>query len=144
MTTGFIEQSGMRSILPGFEIDDFVFDPLGYSINALRGSKYFTFHVTPQSHGSYVSFETNAIDESDWMACVSKVIAIFKPNTFDIITFNMSNNSETKRCDQEFNGYQLRRHVNHKLNSGYLVTFCHFFEPIKNIETAYEITGSHS
>ncbi len=50
------KRTGIAEILPGFVIDSFLFDPMGYSLNAVNGSSYFTVHVTPQGPGSYASF----------------------------------------------------------------------------------------
>ena len=35
-------------LFTGFDLDEHVFKPMGYSCNALKGNKYFTIHVTPQ------------------------------------------------------------------------------------------------
>ena len=42
-----------------FQIDEHVFEPYGYSLNAIKDDEYYTLHVTPGDLGSYVSFETN-------------------------------------------------------------------------------------
>eukprot|EP00659_Diplonema_papillatum_P004841 gene4841-7473_t len=53
--------SGIDAILPGSCIDAAVFEPCGYSMNGLfEDTYYWTIHVTPEDHCSYVSFETNA------------------------------------------------------------------------------------
>ena len=52
--------SGIDKLIPGCLIDDYLFDPCGYSMNGLmRGGYYVTIHITPESEFSYVSFETN-------------------------------------------------------------------------------------
>eukprot|EP00128_Syssomonas_multiformis_P008775 Colp12_sorted_trinity150504_noHs@22185 len=51
--------TGISNILPGAVCDEALFDPCGYSVNALLDEAYFTIHVTPQPECSYVSFETN-------------------------------------------------------------------------------------
>jgi len=63
------EKSGVWSILPGFQVGDYLFEPMGYSLNAIRGAKYYTIHVTPQKNGSYVSFETNCVEATAARRC---------------------------------------------------------------------------
>ncbi|GLE09894.1 hypothetical protein PINS_up021833 [Pythium insidiosum] len=53
-------ESGIRDLVPGAVLDDFAFDPCGYSMNGILFDAYYTIHITPESHCSYVSFETNA------------------------------------------------------------------------------------
>ena len=54
------EASGIGALLgDGAEVDDWAFEPCGYSMNALRGGYYYTVHVTPEADFSYASFETN-------------------------------------------------------------------------------------
>ena len=45
-----------------FTIDQFSFEPKGYSLNAIKGEYYFTLHITPEKLSSYVSFESNLSD----------------------------------------------------------------------------------
>ena len=45
--------------LPGYKIDEFFFDPCGYSMNGINEENYETIHVTPEGSCSYISFETN-------------------------------------------------------------------------------------
>lgn len=49
----------LHEIFPDFRIDEHVFEPTGYSLNAIQGDKYYTLHITPDEPGSYASFETN-------------------------------------------------------------------------------------
>lgn len=53
------ELSGIGDLFPGAHIDDFLFNPCGYSMNGVLGDGYFTIHITPQPEYSYVSFETD-------------------------------------------------------------------------------------
>jgi len=68
---------GLADLFPEALIDDYLFDPCGYSMNGLLNDAYFTVHVTPQQTCSYASFETNV--ECDYSILIKRVIAIFKP-----------------------------------------------------------------
>ena len=49
--------SGIGSMLSKAEIDDFVFEPCGYSMNGSEGKGFSTIHVTPETGYSYASVE---------------------------------------------------------------------------------------
>ena len=72
-----------------FQIDDFVFQPVGYSVNGLSEHGYFTLHVTPQKERSYASFETNiALNSSKSVIkenIIEVLLSIFNPRSFDIV-----------------------------------------------------------
>jgi S-adenosylmethionine decarboxylase len=40
--------SGISALLPGAEIDDYVFEPCGYSMNGVEGKQFSTIHITPE------------------------------------------------------------------------------------------------
>ncbi len=105
-------------VLPGFEIDDFVFDPYGYSMNALKDDKYCTIHVTPQKHCSYVSFETNISMESNFM---STILDVLKPDSFDMVAFEQNIAGLTP------DNYDSRMLFSEKIDCGYRVDFGHFY-----------------
>jgi len=47
------------------KIDEYYFDPSGYSANVLQGSSYSTMHASPQPSVSYLSYATNALMSPD-------------------------------------------------------------------------------
>jgi len=79
-------RSGIANLFPGALLDDFLFNPMGYSINGLVGEAYFTIHITPQPKCSYVSFETN-IGHKDYSLLVRQVLSIFDPDKFTLLFF---------------------------------------------------------
>ena len=81
------DRTGIGRILPGFAVDDFLFEPQGYSLNAVRGGEYYAIHVTPQEKSSYVSFETNHLFRSDLDEVTDRVLRIFRPKACDILFF---------------------------------------------------------
>eukprot|EP01111_Echinosteliopsis_oligospora_P000998 TRINITY_DN1126_c0_g1_i2.p1 TRINITY_DN1126_c0_g1~~TRINITY_DN1126_c0_g1_i2.p1 ORF type:complete len:346 (-),score=78.45 TRINITY_DN1126_c0_g1_i2:118-1155(-) len=70
--------SGISTLLKDSVIDDFQFEPCGYSMNGLRDEHYWTIHITPEPHCSYVSFETNKPFAS-YSYLLHKVLNVFNP-----------------------------------------------------------------
>lgn len=127
---------GVTQVLPGFQVDDHAFDPAGYSLNAVKGETYFTFHVTPEEIGSYVSFETNADPEQHPPGeVVRRVVEIFRPESFDVLSFS---SDPLEIGDLSPLGYSLRKHVEGDV-VGYGVSFEHYFRPPEGPERAVEI-----
>jgi hypothetical protein len=52
--------TGIRALMPGLDIDDYVFDPCGYSMNGIRDDGFVTIHITPEDGFSYASVEVRA------------------------------------------------------------------------------------
>lgn len=78
--------SGIDTLLPGSLIDEFCFDPCGYSMNGLLYDAYWTIHITPESTFSYASFETN-IRMKSYSGLIKAVLAIFKPKRWTMTLF---------------------------------------------------------
>ena len=89
-----------RSRYPDAQIDSYLFEPCGFSANGVvpttNGLKepsdthYFTIHVTPESHCSYASFETNVPAKQcdrDTSDIIEHVISIFRPGRFSVTLF---------------------------------------------------------
>jgi len=64
-----LEDSCLRGFLPkdspSLKIDDYSFEPCGYSLNALDDEFFWYIHITPEAQYSYLSFETNHPSASD-------------------------------------------------------------------------------
>jgi len=90
--------SGIADFFPNAEVDAFLFDPCGYSLNGILGAHYFTIHITPQKLCSYVSFETN-IPLDNYDALVDSVLKVFRPGKYTISFF--SNESETNELTKQ-------------------------------------------
>lgn len=58
------ETSGIRSLVPAHDIDDYVFEPCGYSMNGMAHREFSTVHITPEDGFSYASFELCGHDPS--------------------------------------------------------------------------------
>lgn len=126
---------GLHQIFENTQVDDYIFKPIGYSLNALIGeNQYYTIHVTPQEPGFYVSFETN-IMEGSVREITEKIISLFKPFAFDVIVFS------TENQDEEFSSDVFTRsaHFTKNLDCGYKVNFSSFFTPVKSARPAFEL-----
>lgn len=79
--------SGIVDLFPDATLDGIVFCPCGYSLNAMRGRRFLTVHVTPEEHCSYASVELGGVgreyDESGKL--IELVLNIFKPQTASIL-----------------------------------------------------------
>ncbi|KAL0054651.1 hypothetical protein WJX82_000445 [Trebouxia sp. C0006] len=73
--------SGIQSLVPNALIDDYVFEPCGYSMNSMEGAGFSTIHITPEDGFSYASFEISnyATSSLDINSLVASVVDIFNP-----------------------------------------------------------------
>lgn len=83
MTT---RSTGISSIVPQHAIDDYVFEPCGYSMNGICNAEFSTIHVTPEDGFSYASFEVcgehvSAGAVSDYVA---KTLRTFRPESVTV------------------------------------------------------------
>lgn len=83
MTT---RSTGISSIVPRHAIDDYVFEPCGYSMNGINSAEFSTIHVTPEDGFSYASFEVcgehvSAGAVSDYVA---KTLRTFRPENISV------------------------------------------------------------
>ncbi len=124
---------GIDGVLPGFDTSEHVFDPAGYSLNALRGQEYYTLHVTPEEMGSYASFETNRDFGSDLTGFVGTIVELFQPRAFDVVAFLPQGEPKLKLA-----GYQLGDHVVRSLG-GYRVTYLQYYIPPGGPRPPYEL-----
>lgn len=116
------QETGVDRILPGYTIDDYAFTPVGYSLNALKGSRYYTIHVTPQTDSPYVSFETNEAGPGQVSGVISSVLETFQPRSFDIVFFDPNAHEEILNLK----GYEKRSSVRTELSPGFGVQYGHF------------------
>jgi S-adenosylmethionine decarboxylase len=128
------EQTGMAGLIPGFDIDDHLFEPSGYSLNAIRGDQYWTVHVTPEKTSSYASFETNYRSQGDLEELAGRVLELFDPRSFDVVLFDRAGSASF-----DVGRYHLKQHVAQELNCGYQVRFLSFFRPHEGVGRPLEI-----
>ncbi|XP_065156012.1 S-adenosylmethionine decarboxylase proenzyme isoform X2 [Atheta coriaria] len=81
------KKSGIDKIIPNMIIDDYLFEPCGYSMNGVtKNGNYMTIHITPEPEFSYVSFETN-VPAASYREIISRVLEAFNPRKFTITLF---------------------------------------------------------
>lgn len=113
---GIRERLALTCLLPDFLLDDFVFSPCGYSVNAIRGRDYATIHITPEQNSSYVSFETNLDLGGKYSFIVDALLEILHPKSWDTVGFNIEPCASQKypapyieRCDLTLScGYNVK------------------------------------
>ncbi|CAH1116296.1 unnamed protein product [Phaedon cochleariae] len=94
------KRAGIDKIVANMVIDDFLFEPCGYSMNGVtKNGCYMTIHITPEPDFSYVSFETN-IPSSSYKEIINKVLDTFNPGKFTITVF-ANQQSPTKDTSRE-------------------------------------------
>ena len=89
-----LQISGIDKILPCMKIDDYLFEPCGYSMNGILRNEstdyglgeYMTIHITPEPEYSYVSFESN-IPLSSYLGVIQRVLETFMPGKFILTIF---------------------------------------------------------
>ena len=125
--------SGIDAILPGFTTSEHVFNPAGYSLNAVKGEEYYALHVTPEAAGSYVSFETNYDFRGHLSGLVGSIVELFRPRAFDVVTFVPEAEPQLMVA-----GYELADHIVHGLG-GYRVSYFQYFAPPSGPRPAREL-----
>lgn len=79
-------ETGIRFLRPESIIDDYVFEPCGYSMNGLEGCGFWTIHVTPEDGHSYASCELSCFEEGafDPARMVSQILKVFQPGKVSV------------------------------------------------------------
>jgi len=126
------KESGIADIFPESQIQEKLFEPCGYSMNGLQGEAYQTIHITPESHCSYASFETNTPLQS-YTGTVEKVIKIFQPNRFTAMFFGDLNSpivkaqgTSSKEAYWEVTGYAMKCLCFQEFEPGYFMIFANY------------------
>ncbi|MGB1263727.1 MAG: adenosylmethionine decarboxylase [Cognaticolwellia sp.] len=111
-------------LLSGYILDDFVFQPFGYSINAIKGTQYFTIHITPQASSSYVSIQANI----NLLVLAPEFLSILAPKSIDLLSFNETEFSEL--CAKHLpTSYISKSRFQRQLSNNCLVCFANYIQP---------------
>ena len=130
----------LEQLIPNFQLDDFVFEPYGYSVNAILGKNYLTIHVTPQADSSYVSFESNI----NLIKLIPIILAVLHPASFDLLSYNETEFASLTATNIP-DDYVSQSLVQQKLANGFLVNFANYILPQQHFAQAIEldITGEN-
>jgi len=126
--TDIVRLTGIDCLYPDMTIDAFLFDPFGYSLNAISGASYFTIHVTPQAGGSYASFETNLVKD-DYRELINRILAIFQPGKFSFVLTSSVNDrriSVNTPISNDMEAFRPAEKSLYELDCGYQVRFSNF------------------
>ena len=106
----------LEKFVSPYQIDEFFFDPAGYSLNGIQGAEYITMHITPQKVGSYVSVETNRpLQGGQLKEFLEGLANVFQPTSYDVILF--ANSDIEYKISPE--AYQIETEFKKKLKCGY-------------------------
>ncbi len=119
---------------PGFKIDDFLFQPFGFSLNGIKKDKYITIHITPEDSTSYVSFETNLDIEKEDPKLLDRILDMFSPEAFDVINFN---SSIAPKLDND--KLQCIKKYKHKINDVLDINYYEFHKIQTEMNLAIEV-----
>lgn len=121
------QQSGIVDLLPGSMVDEFLFDPCGYSMNGLIDEAFWTIHITPEDHCSYVSFETN-VQLPKYVDLINRVFHVFEPGRCTVTLFvdegaiPSASVPAHSFAPKSFPGYSMSHRTYHEFDGTYDVT----------------------
>ncbi|XP_069705387.1 S-adenosylmethionine decarboxylase proenzyme isoform X2 [Periplaneta americana] len=120
------QKSGIEKLIPNMMIDDFLFEPCGYSMNGISKSGcYMTIHITPEPEFSYVSFESN-VPQASYKDVISRVLETFQPGKF-VLTVFANKTSLAADCPRELEKTSFGDWLRHDIQ------YCRF----KNYDLTY-------
>lgn len=78
--------SGIADLVPAHDINDYVFEPCGYSMNGMANAEFSTIHITPEDGFSYASFEVCGYSPERMIAAevVAMVAGVLEPRTLAV------------------------------------------------------------
>ncbi|WP_440877192.1 adenosylmethionine decarboxylase [Thalassotalea sp. PLHSN55] len=121
----------LEELVPGFQIDDFTFEPYGYSVNAILAGKYLTIHVTPQADSSYVSFASNL----NLIELLPIILAVLKPASLDVLSNNELEFEALTKANIPSN-YISQSLVQQSLTTGSVINFANYILPKQHFSQA--------
>lgn len=110
-------------------LDNYFFQPQGYSLNGVSGAHYLTLHVTPESPASYSSLETSLLDETDCGTIIDEIAGLFEPKRFCLFLKSPCDDHCRRMhhtLPDSTGGFERLEVVQRQLDPGCRVTFANF------------------
>jgi S-adenosylmethionine decarboxylase len=96
----------LQKSIPNYRIDEFFFDPCGYSMNAINEDHYETIHITPEDCCSYMSFEICDEKYIDTRIKEFRILELFRPASCSTIQITPSTEPDDGLKDQKPKNYK--------------------------------------
>lgn len=93
--------------IPNYNIDEFFFDPCGYSMNGINEDNYETIHITPEDCCSYMSFEICDEKYINTRIKELRVLELFRPASCSAIQITPSTTPADVLKGQTPEGYNV-------------------------------------
>jgi S-adenosylmethionine decarboxylase len=112
---------GLANILQNMTTDEVVFEPCGYSLNAINpiDGSYATVHVTPEPHCSFVSFETDVeCSNVQRNILIQSVVETFRPGRFSVV---ITSDHPLPPLEAHHRGYSCKFKTQYEFEEGFYV-----------------------
>lgn len=117
--------SGILHLKPNAIIDDYVFEPCGYSMNGIDGTGLITIHITPEPGFSYASVEVSGFAED--VTCpnllLESAIKIFRPGKVSMALSVDNASKGTHMLASVPGGYGVPHMTAQRLECGGAITY---------------------
>jgi len=133
---------GLDRLLPNMTTDEVVFDPCGYSLNAISDydGSYATVHVTPESHCSFVSFETDMdCSNAQRNILIQSVIKTFRPGRFSVV---ITSDHPLPPLNPSHSGYVCKFKTQYEFEEGFHVSIHNYVSNNQRIKRKMEFEPS--
>ena len=89
-------------------------------MNAIKGDRYCTIHLTPQHGYSYVSLETNV----KLAHIIAIPLAVLRPHSFDLVLYQPESRGQIVDVIRQH--YRLQHEQRKIVDCGYTIHFAHW------------------
>ena len=145
-------RSGIAALVPDASIDDYVFEPCGYSMNGIAGDGFITIHITPEADFSYASVEISGVHPEQLQpARIAQMSAdIFRPGRLSVaLSWDGALQDDGRSWAESLlgcgpAGFNMRLSDTHDLHVGGSIEFSIFEGPTEAATHVGELTRQQS